>query len=138
MKTGSTSGAGYCLVASAEKDGKSIIIIMFGDRSENGLKRWPDCAKIFNYGFNISQPVTVQSVKLNKTALTLKPNKTFILKATVSPSNATNRTLKWTSSNRKFVSVTTKGVVKGIKKGKATITVKTANGKMAKCVVTVK
>ena len=43
----------------------------------------------------------------------------------------------YTSSNKKVATVTSKGVVKGIKKGKATITVK-CNGITKKFVVTVK
>lgn len=41
------------------------------------------------------------------------------------------------SSNKKIVTVMDKGVVKGVKKGKATITVK-ANGKTVKVKVAVK
>lgn len=43
----------------------------------------------------------------------------------------------WTSSNKKVATVSSKGVIKGIKKGKATITAK-AGGKTYKCTVTVK
>jgi uncharacterized protein YjdB len=77
-------------------------------------------------------------VTLNKTALTLQVKKTFTLKATVAPSNATNKTVTWTTSNKKVATVTAKGVVKAIGKGTATITVKTANGKKATCKITVK
>ena len=59
--------------------------------------------------------------------------------ATINPSNATNKNVVWTSSNSKVVTVDQKGNVKGIKAGKATITVKTKDGnKVAKCNVIVK
>ena len=46
--------------------------------------------------------------------------------------------LIWKSSNPKVAVVSSKGVVKAVGKGKATITVKTANGKTAKVKITVK
>ena len=75
-------------------------------------------------------------VKLNKTKATLYAGLTLKLKATVQPTKA-KTTLKWTSSNKKVATVTQNGVVKALKKGTATITVKTANGKKATCKITV-
>ena len=46
-------------------------------------------------------------------------------------------TLTWTSSKPKVATVDANGLVTAVGKGKATITVKTANGKKAKCAVTV-
>ena len=82
--------------------------------------------------------VAVRSVKLNKKTASVTKGKTITLKATVSPSNAANKAVTWSSSNKKVATVK-KGVVKGIKAGKATITVTTRSGKKkARCVVTVK
>lgn len=85
------------------------------------------------------KPATVaaKSVKLNRTAYTLAPGKTITLKATVSPSNTSNKKVTWSSSNRKVATVTN-GKVKAVSPGTATIKVKTANGKTAKCIITVK
>ena len=77
-------------------------------------------------------------VDLNKTSLTLNVGKTFTLKATISPKTAINKTLTWSTSNKNIATVSSTGKVKAIKKGTATITVNTANGKTAKCKVTVK
>ncbi len=91
------------------------------------------------YQFRVEAPtVKAGKVKLNKKTLTLKKGKKASLKATISPKNTTNKKLKWSSSKPKIASVTQKGVVKGLKKGKATITVKTVNGKKATCKVQVK
>ena len=49
--------------------------------------------------------------------------------ATVSPSNAKNKTLKWTSDNTSVASVSQTGRIKGVSVGKANITVETHNGK---------
>jgi uncharacterized protein YjdB len=85
----------------------------------------------------VTQPV--KSVKLNKSALTLTKGKTFKLVATVSPSNSSNKKVTWKSGNKKIVTVSTTGVVKGIKKGSAYINVYTVDGKKsAKCKVTIK
>ena len=74
-------------------------------------------------------------IKLNRTKLTIKKGRKFNLKATL-PKGSLN-TLKWTTSNGRIATVNSKGLVTGKKKGKATITVKTYNGKSAKCKVTV-
>jgi hypothetical protein len=76
---------------------------------------------------------TGNTLTVSKTSLTIKKGKKATIKTTTMPS--AKATFK--SSNKKIATVTAKGVVKGIKKGKATITVK-ANGKTAKVKVTVK
>lgn len=83
-----------------------------------------------------TKKVTVKSVKLNKTSLTLNVGKTQTLKYTVSPKTA-KTTVGWTSSNTRVASVNG-GKVTAKNPGKATITVKTANGKKKSCKVTVK
>lgn len=81
----------------------------------------------------------VKKVKLNATSFNLSPGATKTLKATVSPTKNVSKKVVWTSSNKKVATVTSKGVVKGIKDGKATITAKAADGsnKKAKATVTV-
>ncbi len=83
----------------------------------------------------VNQPVT--SVKLNATSRTIYTGKTFTLKATVAPADATDKTVKWTTSNKNVATVTSKGVVKGVRPGTATITA-TCGGKKATCRFTVK
>jgi len=83
-------------------------------------------------------PIKVKKVTLNKNKITLGVKETFQLKAAISPTNAANKSVKWSSSNPSKVKVSQKGKITAEKKGKATITVKTSNGKTAKCKVTVK
>ena len=71
------------------------------------------------------------SVKLNKTKIVLVVGQTYNLKV-----SGTKKTPQWSSSNKKIVSVTKKGVVKGLRKGTATITAKIGK-KTYKCKVTV-
>ena len=79
--------------------------------------------------------VAVTGVSLNKTALTLSPGASFQLEATVSPSDATDKTVTWTSSDPSKVTVEN-GLVKAVSPGTASITA-VAGGKSAKCDVTV-
>lgn len=81
--------------------------------------------------------VQATSVTLDKTTLSLKPNATARLTATVNPSDASSKTVTWTSSNTAVATVNDSGLVKAVKVGSATITAKTANGLTAQCVVTV-
>lgn len=81
--------------------------------------------------------VAASSVKLNKTSVTLGKGKSTTIKATVNPSNATNKKVTWTTSNKNVATVKN-GKITAKKIGTATIKVKTANGKKAKCKVTVK
>ena len=81
--------------------------------------------------------VAVSSVSLNKTSATLAPGKTVQLSASVSPSNATNKTISWTTSDSAVASVNSSGLVTAKKPGTATITAKSSNGKTAACKITV-
>ncbi len=83
--------------------------------------------------------VKVKSIELNKTTVKLAKGKTYQLKATIAPSNATNKKLIWSSSNPEAVSVSSKGLVKALKaNSSAVITCKTADGKItATCKVKV-
>lgn len=86
-----------------------------------------------------STPVAVSGVALNKKVATVNVGKTVTVKATVTPANADNKTLVWTSSNKKIATVSN-GVVKGVKAGRVIITAKTTDGSniSATCTVTVK
>lgn len=86
-----------------------------------------------------STPVAVSGVALNKKVATVNVGKKVTVKATVTPANADNKTLAWTSSNTKIATVSN-GVVKGVKAGRVIITAKTTDGSniSATCTVTVK
>lgn len=86
-----------------------------------------------------STPVAVSGVALNKKVATVNVGKKVTVKATVTPASADNKTLVWTSSNKKIATVSN-GVVKGVKAGRVIITAKTTDGSniSATCTVTVK
>ena len=82
--------------------------------------------------------VTVGYVKLDKTEAIINKGKTMTLKATVYPSTLTDRSVSWKSSNTKIATVSSKGKVKGVKAGTATITcTSNATGLKTTCKVTV-
>lgn len=82
--------------------------------------------------------VKVIDVSLDYSTINLKVGKSKTLKAAVTPSNATNGALKWSSSDKKVATVNQKGKVTGKKAGTAKITVTTKDGSELKAVCTVK
>ena len=84
----------------------------------------------------VPEVVEVTSVSLNKTSLTLEIGESETLTATVLPSNATDKSVTWTSSAQSVATVAN-GTVTAVGSGTATITATTSNGKTATCMVTV-
>lgn len=97
---------------------------------------------IYIYGTDITvtytEPsVAVTGVSLDKSTDTVAVGSTTTLTATVSPSNATDKSVAWSTSNSSVVTVSG-GVVTGVAAGTAVITVTTTDGGFAdSCTVTV-
>ena len=83
-----------------------------------------------------AKTVAVEKVTLDKTSAELTVGGTAALKATVTPDNATDKTVTWTSSDESVATVKD-GTVTAVKAGKAVITAK-AGDQTAECTVTVK
>lgn len=83
----------------------------------------------------VKQPV--KEIRISKNVLAVQKGKTVNIKATVKPKNASNKKLKYKTSNKKIATVDSKGKVKGLKNGTVTITVTAADGskKKATCKV---
>ena len=82
--------------------------------------------------------VRVTSVKLNVTSKSIAVGESFVLKATVSPSNATMQSVSWSSSDETVATVDADGIVTALKVGSCKITVATDDGnKTATCDVSV-
>lgn len=82
--------------------------------------------------------IHVTGVSLNKTSTTIQVGFATTLTATITPSNATNKSVTWTSSNTSVATVSSTGKVSGKSAGTATITCKTNDGGYtAICIVTV-
>ena len=87
-----------------------------------------------------------KKVKLKKSSYALKVKKTAVIKAEAVPEDKSKKLLsdshvadfRYASSNKKVATVSSKGVVKGVKAGTAKITVTAADGSGKKATVTVK
>ncbi len=109
-------GYGTCTITATAKDG-------------SGVKG--ECQ------VTIAQLVT--SITISPATLTLEPGKTQTLKATIQPSDATDKSVTWTSSNTSVATVSTSGKVTAKAAGSCTITATTKDGSglKATCQLTV-
>ena len=80
--------------------------------------------------------VDVASVTLNKKTLTLEEGETEKLTATINPTDATNKTLTWKTSDSNVATVDKDGNVKAVSAGTTAITVE-VDGKVDACMLTV-
>lgn len=78
------------------------------------------------------------NITLDKTQLSFTVGESFTLTATVTPDNATDKTVTWTTSDANIATVDENGNVTAVGAGTATITATTVNGLTAECTVTVK
>lgn len=78
----------------------------------------------------------VNSISLSDTRLTMGVGDDWTLTVTFNPSNATDRTIVWTSSDTDVVTVEN-GVVRAVGTGTAVITATTSNDRTATCQITV-
>lgn len=123
-----------CLVGSA-----AALYLLYKDSTDAGFINQTINADFYG-GSNFTSAgdttVEVESVVLNETDITMTVGDSKTLTATVSPVDATNQTVTWSSSDTSVVTVSG-GNVKALKAGMATITAK-AGGRSASCSVTVK
>ena len=90
LKTGTTSKAGSCISATAERDGLSLIAVVLG--SKTGKDRFSDAAKILDYGFanyEMYQPkvpdgavteIAVKNGMTDKIKTSANADKSFLIK----------------------------------------------------------
>ena len=120
------------LIVIQRANGEYVILQEEDGRNKNIMYRW--CAT-----GNCSQATgVVTGVTMSPTTALIPVSATSQLTATVAPSNATNKSVTWTTSNTAIATVSSTGLVTGVASGNATITVTTADGsKTATCAVTV-
>ncbi len=86
-----------------------------------------------------AKQVAVSKITVSPKTLNLEVGQTGTLTATVTPDNATDKTVTWTSSDKNVATVDKdNGTVTPVGEGTATITATAANGKKDTCKVTVK
>ncbi len=96
-----------------------------------------DGNKTANFNLTVS-PIAVTGVTLNATSGTLNIGRTLQLTANVTPTNAANKQITWSTSNANVATVSSNGLITAVGIGSAIITVKTSDGnKTANYTVTV-
>ena len=129
--------AGYWCTASA-KENQSFIATPYGYWDDFGKAR--SCnfiIKAFTDNETQTPVVEVESVSLNKSEMTLTEGESETLAATVTPENAENKSIKWSSNNEAVATVDANGTVTAKSAGTAVITATSTNGKTAGCTVKV-
>ena len=126
----SSSDSNIVEVSNGKLKAKNAGVAIITVKSSNG--------KTATCKVEVKNPVIdVTDIALNKTSIKLTKGKTKTLKYSIYPSNATNKTVSWSSSDPNIVEVSN-GKLIAKNAGKATITVKSSNGKIATCKVKVK
>ena len=123
-----TSNSAVATVSNGVVTAKSVGTATITDKTSNG--KTASCKETV-------LPIEVSSISLNVTAKELEQGKTLALYATVSPANASVKTVTWSSSDTSVATVDANGKVTAKSKGTATITAKSNNGKTASCIITV-
>ena len=82
--------------------------------------------------------INITGLKLSDTNISLYVGNSKQLKVTISPSNATNRKIIWSTSDKNIATIDNNGIVVAKKVGTAVIKVRTESGVEATCKVTVK
>ena len=108
--------------------GKVVITVKARDGSNKSAK-----CKV-----TVRQLVTKLSYNKATQKAEVYKNKTIKFAVTVVPSNANNKKLTYSSSNKKVATVNSKGIIKGIKAGTVTITAKAKDGSRKAVKLTVK
>ena len=128
---------GYWCTASA-KENQSFVANPYGYWEDFGKAR--SCnfiIKAFTDNETQTPVVEVESVSLNKSEMTLTEGESETLAATVTPENAENKSIIWSSNNEAVATVDANGTVIAKRAGTAVITATSTNGKSAGCTVTV-
>ena len=127
-------------VATVNSDGivttKSVGTAIITAKSNNGKTATCNITVTNN---NSTNPVAVTGISFEITNVTMSIGKSINLKSKlkITPSNATNKELTWSSSNPSVAEVNSDGVVTTKSYGTAIITAKSNNGKTATCTITV-
>lgn len=87
---------------------------------------------------NKIENVNVSKISIEPSTLEMKVDEENILNINIEPKNATNKNIKWSSSDESIVIVDVGGKVKAIKEGNATITATSSNGVVSTCTIIVK
>lgn len=129
------SGTPYC-------DGADLVVVTSAQTSSDSGSTWTTVSTAITMvesgSSQCHQTVHVTGVTLNKNSMSLNSGSSETLVATVSPSNADDKSVTWSSNNTSVATVNSSGLVSAVTSGSATITVTTTDGGYtAQCSVSV-
>ena len=129
--TNSFSSDGEKITLSASTVGTYYLHVLTADKVGNKLES-------ISQGVTVTQLVT--GITVSPTSLTLEEGQTQQLTASITPDNASNKAVSWSSNNTNIATVSSTGLVTAKTEGTATITVKANDGSnmQATCTVTIK
>ncbi|MBQ3665993.1 MAG: Ig-like domain-containing protein [Lachnospiraceae bacterium] len=130
--TWTTSNASVATVSGGTITGNSVGSAVITAKTSNGLTATVNVTVTENT--DIVKPT---GISISPTSLTLEEGDSDTLTATVTPSNATKKSVTWTSSDTSVATIDGNGQVTAVKEGTATITATTSNGYKATAAVTV-
>ena len=84
----------------------------------------------------VDEAVVLTNIKMEKNTIELEKGKSYKMNVTLTPSNATNTELTWSSSNEK-VALVKDGEIEAVAPGTSMVTVKSTNGNLDTCLVKV-
>lgn len=134
------NGSGTATVAGTTLTAGSIgTVTVKAHQDANTVLGTEYCAQDAEQAFTVvSSTINVTGVEVSPTTKAIVPGETFDITPTISPSNATDKSVSWTSSASDKASVSS-GTVTGVAAGTATITCTTTDGSYtATCAVTVR
>ncbi|MGO5174535.1 Ig-like domain-containing protein [Ruminococcus sp. LCP21S3_E8] len=109
-------------IATVDINGKVTVLkkgtVTITVRTKDGSNKYAKCK------ITVKQLVTKLSYNSKKQAKEVYRNKTIKFNVIVTPNNVNNKGLTYSSSNEKIATVTSNGLIKGIKEGTVTITAK--------------
>ena len=106
----------------------------------NGAYQTPGVteASEFEVLLNVDGPISVKELRMTDSEVAILEAESHQIAATVYPSNATDKSIVWTSSDEAVARVSADGKVTGVSAGRATITARTVDGDFEQqCVVIV-
>ena len=130
---GGKSGTVFTVKFKILKDSGSSALTLSSTENTDSDGKTYSCS---SSGGSVTVVKSVTGVSLNSSRFTLKKGETAQLSATVTPSDATNRAVRFTTSNSRVATVSASGKITAVGGGTAKITA-TAGGKSAVCTVSV-
>ena len=130
LQPGETISVEFMFSPTEKKEYSGVITVVSDSRYGN--------ESIQFRGAGVAETVPVTSIVLDKTSLVMLKGEVAKLKATILPSNASDKNHRWESSDPKVATVAQDGEVTAVSAGTATIMVYAEGGHSASCAVEVK